>query len=179
MVKRLYIPLILFVILVFEGVALDILPMNLLSDQLFIIPHWLLIFLLFVTLFYDQENTYYGILYGLIFGLLFDIVYTGVLGVYMFSYAIVLLLMAELKKIAMLNVYVVSLLGLIAICLADVAVHLIFSVIQSGYMLWEEYAFLRLIPTLIANSLFFAVMYPISRKKLVKWSREQLSEGSF
>lgn len=162
-----------------EGVALDFLPMNLLSGDLLIIPHWLLISLLFVTLFYDKEETYYGVFYGVVFGLLFDIVYTGILGVYMFSYALGVFIVHELKKLAVLNFYVTTIFCVIALLIADVSISIIFSAIGTVDMLWEDYFFYRLIPTILANLLFFIILYPICRKKLVKWSREQLSDSTF
>ena len=84
--KRLYLPLILFLFIVLEGVALDLLPVQLLSAQTLIVPHWVFIILIFIVIFYDKEDTYYSIVYAVIFGLLIDIVYTGILGIYMFSY---------------------------------------------------------------------------------------------
>src|SRR5690625_6724150 len=85
--KRLYLPLILFLFMVLEGVALELLPAKLVMSNSIIVPHWVFIFLAFIAVFFDEENTYYSVLYAVIFGLLIDVVYTGVLGVYMFSYA--------------------------------------------------------------------------------------------
>src|SRR5690625_6893718 len=75
--KRLYVPLILLLFVVLEGVALDLLPVQLLNTKTLIVPHWVLIILIFIVIFYDLEDTYYSIIYGIIFGLLIDIVYTG------------------------------------------------------------------------------------------------------
>src|SRR5690625_651119 len=96
--KRLYLPLILFLFMVLEGVALELLPANLVMSNSIIVPHWVFIFLAFIAIFFDEENTYYSILYAVIFGLLIDVVYTGVLGVYMFSYAVSVYVIYGLKK---------------------------------------------------------------------------------
>src|SRR5690625_6327390 len=83
---RLYLPLILLLIVVLVCVVLDLLPIQLLNTKTLIVPHWFLIILIFIVIFYDLEDTYYSILYGIIFGLLIDIVYIGILGIYMFFY---------------------------------------------------------------------------------------------
>lgn len=78
--KHLYLPLILFLLLITEGVALEILPSSIVLSDTLIVPHWVFICLIFIAVLYDNENTYYSVLYALIFGILIDIVYTGVLG---------------------------------------------------------------------------------------------------
>ncbi|WP_099158654.1 rod shape-determining protein MreD [Virgibacillus ndiopensis] len=175
--KRLYLPLILFLFVILEGVSLELLPPKLVMSDLLIIPHWVLIFLVFVSIFYDKEQTYYSVLYGVIFGLLLDIVYTGVLGVYMFTYAIVIYIIHGLKKLLHANIHVTLLLGLIAITVADLLIYLIFFVIGLTEMSGEEYLFYRIIPTVLANLLFLLVLYPFLRKRLVKWSDEQLTNN--
>src|SRR5690625_4122041 len=97
--KRLYLPLILFLFIVLEGVALDLLPVQLLSAQTLIVPHWVFIILIFIVIFYDKEDTYYSIVYAVIFGLLIDIVYTGILGIYMFSYGFGIYIIHELTRL--------------------------------------------------------------------------------
>ncbi|HLR71677.1 MAG TPA: rod shape-determining protein MreD, partial [Pseudogracilibacillus sp.] len=84
--KRLLFLIILFGLLVLEGVAIDLLPAILTSSETLIVPHWVLIFLIIITLFYDTSETFFSIIYGVIFGFLIDVVYTDVLGVYMFVY---------------------------------------------------------------------------------------------
>src|SRR5690625_2188645 len=123
--KRLYLPLILFLLMVLEGVALELLPAKLVITNSLIIPHWVFVFLVFIAIFYDEENTYFSILYVVIFGLLIDIVYTGVLGVYMFSYAVSVYFVYGLRKMLHANIYGTLLLGFIGIVLADIAINLI------------------------------------------------------
>src|SRR5690625_3362132 len=84
--SRIYLPLILFLLLVLQGVAVDLLPRFLVSGQTFIISHWVFVILIYITIYYDDNLSFNAVVYGVIFGLLIDIVYTNVLGVYMFTY---------------------------------------------------------------------------------------------
>lgn len=173
--KRLLLPLMLFFLLVLEGVALKLLPTSLALGALLIIPHWIFILLLFIAVFYDKVNTYHAVLYAAVFGLLIDIVYTEVLGVYMFSYAIVIYIIHELKKMFHTNFYVTILLGIVGVSLADISINLIYSVIGIVDMPWGAYLIYRLLPTVLANTLFLLVVYPLMRKRLERWQDEQLS----
>lgn len=173
--KRLYLPVILFLFLVLEGVALDLLPASLLNSHTLIVPHWVFVYLLFVTVFYDREDTYYAILYSIIFGLLIDIVYTSVLGVYMFSYTFIIYVIHELKRLIHANFYALVVLGIVGIFGIDLSIYMIYKMIDLANMPWNEYLMFRLLPTMLANLIFLMILYPMTRKRLAKWGTEQLS----
>lgn len=171
--RRVYLPLILLVLLVLEGVAIEVLPPSILEGELIFVPHWVLVFLLFVSVFYDRNATYHAILYALIFGFLIDVVYTGILGVYTFSYGIATYIVHELKKLLHGNFYVMVLLGLVGVALADVALYIIFSMIEMIHLSWQSYSLYRLLPSLGANLLFLLIFYPIVKNRLVFWAKER------
>ncbi|HLS61571.1 MAG TPA: rod shape-determining protein MreD [Virgibacillus sp.] len=177
--KHLYLPLILFLMLNLEGVAIELLPNFLVNTSSLIVPHWVFVFLLFIAIFFDDEDTYYSILYAAIFGLLIDVVYTNVLGVYMFSYAIIVYIIHELKRLFHANLLVTIMLGFIGVALADLSIYMIYSVIGLTDMLWGDYLVYRLLPTALANIIFLIIFYPISRKKLLYWQEETLADGKF
>ncbi|MFD2046218.1 rod shape-determining protein MreD [Ornithinibacillus salinisoli] len=176
--KRLFLPLILFVFLVFEGVAIELLPESLVGSSLLIIPHWVLITLIYITIFYDLKDTYHSIVYALVFGLLIDIVYTGVLGVYMFTYAIVTYIIHSLMKLLHSNFYATILAGTLAIAFADMAIYVIYLVVGITALPWNDYLMIRLIPTVLANQMFLLLLYPLIAKRLSIWKQQQLSGNS-
>lgn len=172
--KRLYLPLLLFFLLTFEGVVPDLLPFQ--SPSTIIVPHFVLVLLVLITVFYDKENTYAAVLYSIIFGLLIDVVYTGVLGVYMFGYGIVIYAIHKLKVLVHANFYVVTLLGFLSVALAEVFIYIVYLTIGITTVGWGDYLYYRLLPTVLANFLFFIVLYPIIANKLAIWSKEQTSK---
>ncbi|WP_404453256.1 rod shape-determining protein MreD [Virgibacillus necropolis] len=176
--KRLYLPLILFVFVILEGVAIELLPPSFVMNDLLIIPHWVFIFLLYIAIFYDTDQTYFSVLYGAIFGMLIDIVYTGVLGVYMFAYAFNIYVMHGIRKLLHANFYVTILLGIFGISLTDFTIFLIFTVVGLTDMALVDYLIYRLIPTILANLLFLLVLYPITKNRLVQWQDEQISKSN-
>lgn len=170
--KKFSLPLILFLIVVLEGVALKLLPATIAIGETYLIPHWVFIVLLFYAMFYDREHTYYSIIYAAIFGLLIDIVYTNVLGVYMFSYALVIYLLHEIAKVLHGNIIVMILLGAFGIAIVDVLINTIYLVIGVSDVIWSTYLLYRLLPTVLLNLLFLIPFYPLMTAQLKKWQRE-------
>ncbi|WP_100011951.1 rod shape-determining protein MreD [Lentibacillus sediminis] len=173
--KRIYLPLILFLLLLLEGVALKLLPPGLVISDLLITPHWVLVFLILVSIFYDREDTYYSVLYALLFGLLFDIVYTGILGVYMFSYALVVYIVHGLRRMLHGNIFASLLLGAVGIVIADIFIYMVYTVVGMTEVVWADYLMTRLLPSLLANWLFLVIIYPLTVNKLTDWGEEQLT----
>jgi rod shape-determining protein MreD len=169
-----FLPLILLFLVVLEGVALDILPSSLIDGSLMITPHWVLMFLVLMASFYDRRNSYHSIIYALIFGLLIDIVYTGILGVYMFSYGIAIYIIRELRNMLHSNIYSVLLFGIISITIADFIINLIFYVVGIMDATWIDYMMERLLPSILANSLFLLLLYPLFAKQLDKWRNSKI-----
>lgn len=172
--KKLLLPLILFVVVVLEGSALNLLPAKIVLGDTFIIPHWALAVLLYYALFYDREDTYYAIMYAGIFGLLIDIVYTSVLGVYMFSYAFVIFLVHSIRNRFQGNIYVTMLLGIFSIVIADLIIHSIYLAAGLSTVAWSSYFGWRLLPTVLLNLIFLIVLYPLLANRLDRWQKEQL-----
>src|SRR5699024_3440589 len=110
--KRLLLPLILFILFVMEWVASYLLPRSLSSEHMLIAVNWLFMFLILISLLYDTEETFFDIIYGICFGLLTDVVYTGVLGGYMFIYPLTLYLLHIAKRLLQTNVYMVIIISI-------------------------------------------------------------------
>lgn len=174
--KRLFFPFMLFFLLVCEGIALDLLPAVLTSAEIYIIPHWVLIFLILVSLFYDGEETFYAIIYGVCFGLLIDIVYTGVLGVYMFVYPFSLYIVHLLKRILQTNLVMTLFNAMLAIIVTELLLLFIFSIVGIIDISRADFILTRLLPTLLANLLFLIPLYFLFRKPFRKWATEQFDK---
>lgn len=176
--KRFYLPLILFFLTIMEGVAFELLPTRLVTSDLLIVPHWVLVFLVYMAVFYDKDTTYQSVIYALVFGLFIDIVYTGVLGIYMFAYAIVIYLAHGLKRMLQGNFYVILLMGILGIMVADTLIYFVYAAIGITDMLWQDYMVSRMLPTILSNLIFVIILYPLVAKRLTRWGREQLTGNS-
>lgn len=172
--KRLLLPLMLFLLLIMEGVAIDLLPPFLSSEHMLIAVHWVFIFLVLILLMYDTDETFFSIIYGVCFGLLIDVVYTDVLGVYMFVYPFTLYLLHVLKRLLQTNVYMVVVITIFSLFIVEVLLFFIYTIVGSVQMTFYYFLIYRFIPTMIANLLFLLPVYGLTAKKLRQYRQEQL-----
>ncbi len=175
--KYVYLPFIVFTLLILEGVALELLPHFLVSGKMLIVPHWVLVSLIYIAIFYDLKETRYSVIYAVVFGLLIDSVYTGVLGVYMFSYGLSVYIIKRMTRFLQENVFTAALLGMIGIIIAEVLINVTYLIIGIVDFTWDMYVVYRFVPTLGANLLFIILLYPILVKRLGKWKKEQLNQS--
>ncbi|WP_026906332.1 rod shape-determining protein MreD [Paucisalibacillus globulus] len=171
--RHIFLPLILLLLVALEGVALDILPSSLIDGDMMITPHWVLMFLVLIAIFYDRNNSYHSIIYAAIFGLLIDISYTGILGVYMFTYTVVIYIIRELRNILHSNIYSTLLFGIISIMIAELIINLIYYVVGIIDLIWMDYLMERLLPSILANFIFLLILYPLFAKRLEKWKNSK------
>lgn len=174
--KRLIFPLILFFLLVTEGIAIELLPNSLTSTDILIVPHWILMFLILIALHYDRNDTFHSIVYSVCFGLLIDVVYTDILGVYMFVYPVAVYIVLLLKRFFLVNLPMSMIITIIGITIAELLILLIFSIIGMVDIPKTQFFVHRLLPTLLANLLFFIPIYLLSTKTLIRWGTEQLEK---
>ncbi|WP_181349718.1 rod shape-determining protein MreD [Thalassobacillus sp. CUG 92003] len=170
--SRVLLPLLILILVVMQGMAMNLLPPALIYSDLLFTPHWALVLIVLISMFYDRDDTYYSVLYGVIFGFLIDMIYTDILGVYMFTYGIVIYIIHGLKKMLHANFIVAVLLGALALILADFCLYMMYYTVQIVDVQLQEYVLIRLLPTTIANIIFFIVLYPFVKERMEMWSEQ-------
>lgn len=174
--KRLLIPLALLITLALQGVAIELATGFTSMQNVYIISHWVFVFVICITVFFDGEHTYYGIAYGVIFGLLVDIVYTDMLGTYMLGYGLAMFILQGIKSAFYANVYTTMVLVTIGIVLADLFIHGIYFMLGIVDIPFGTYVWTRLLPTVLANIIFLLLLYPFVYKRFSRW-REEYEES--
>lgn len=164
-----------FIFVILEGtLALNLLPF--ISGDWMPVSHFLFIFLLYIAIFFERSYTYYAVILAIIFGLIEDIVYTDVIGVYLFSYTFVVYMVRVLMKFLQVNFVTMLLVTVFGVLAADIMVFSIYQVIQLHDMVWETYWQYRLLPTVLGNILVGLIIYFIFGQRLEKWSRIKFEE---
>lgn len=158
----------LFFFLVAEGVALELLPGNLINVSIIMIPHWILVFLIIVNFFYETKKPHTFIIYAIIFGLLVDIVYTDTLGVYMFAYGLALYTTTLLKRVLQENFVMTVITTIIAVIITEAIIGIIYTALGITRVYWLDNLTERLVPTIIANIVFLLIIYPIVKYIIVR-----------
>ncbi|MGN8645655.1 rod shape-determining protein MreD [Gracilibacillus sp. HCP3S3_G5_1] len=163
------IALICFILVILEGTLAN-LSLPFVKDEWIIVSHLLFLFLVYVTLFFEKDTTYYAIALSIIFSFIIDIVYTDVIGVYVFAYTAVLYAVRVLMKLLQSNFLIASILTILGVVATDIFIFFLYNIIQVHDYSWELYWRYRLIPTTIWNVIFGLLFYLIFAKKLIKWS---------
>jgi len=174
--KRLIIPLILFLFVVLEGVAIDLLPNRFIINDFLIVPHWVFIMLALVSIYYDTYDTLYAVIYGVIFGLLIDIVYTNILGVYMFAYPLAIYMIHILKRYFITNFILTMIMTMIGLLVVEWFIVFTYTLTGSIHIIVDSIFIDRILPTTIANMVFLLLMYPVFKPTFLRWQKESLGD---
>lgn len=152
---RFLLPLIGLVLFFLEPVFGLFSPLEFSGEYYYIVPRFLLMFLIFVSVYYDTKHAMY---YGLFFGLLYDVFFIDIIGLYSFLYPAVCVIAGYTVKLVHRNLIVATILTLLLTALFEVALYQFFSLISLTEMPFKAFMELRLMPTMIANSLFLIVL---------------------
>lgn len=112
-------------------------------------------FLIFVTVYYDAKRAMF---YGLFFGLLYDVFFIDIIGLYSFLYPMMCLIAGYIVKSVHRNLFVATVLTLVLTALFEFMLYLFFSFISLTSMPVDNFMTSRLLPTMIANSLFLLML---------------------
>lgn len=171
--RRLIIPLLLIGCFIGESLFVEYFSLDAFSGHRIIVPHFLLVVLLLMTVYYFRNRT---IAAAFLFGLFYDVYYTGILGVYLCLFPLSVYLTSKLMKMLQSNLLIVSIVTVINIAFIEVMVYQLNQLIFNVPMQWTEFGDLRLWPTLILNLVFFIIVaYPIKKQLLLLKKKEETS----
>lgn len=174
--KKLYVPLLAVLIFISESIFATTLSGEFFTGDRMFIPRFLMIFLVFMSVYFNSRAALY---YSLIIGLIFDVVYTEILGVYLFVFPLITYAGSKIMKILQNNIFVVSFMSLIAVALLETIIYGMNSLLGFAAMTFQQFLLDRLVPTLILNAIVIVIVaYPL-RKFLLKHSEEDNNELLF
>ena len=166
--SRFLLPFLLIFLFITESVFVELLPGELFGVNYMLIPHFLLVAILFLTVYGPKK---YWVYYAFIFGLLFDIVYTEIIGIYLFLFPVISYLVTKIMKVLQTNIVIVSLASLVGVVIVEFGSYEINYLIHITDMDISSYLSERLMPTLILNLIFIILAaYPFKKffKKIVE-----------
>ncbi|PWU68340.1 rod shape-determining protein MreD [Gracilibacillus dipsosauri] len=160
----------LFLVMIEGSISQMMARIPFLPNDWFIVSHFLLLFLIYVTIFFEQKNTYYAFSFAIVLGATVDILYTSLIGVYLFVYATAIYLVRNMMKWLHANFFVAMLMVILGVLIADIFAYFLYSIIQIHDMSWSVYLSYRLLPTLVWNFIFGILFYLLFKKMLEKWA---------
>lgn len=152
---RFWIPLISVVLFFMEPIFGLFSPLKLDGEFYYIVPRFLIMFLIFIAVYYDLKHAIY---YGLFFGLLYDVFFIDIIGLYSFLYPAICLAAGYIVKSIHRHLLVTTLLTLVLTALFEFILYQFFKFISLVSMPLDIFLSTRLLPTMIANSLFLLML---------------------
>lgn len=175
--RKWWIAVIAIVLFGVESIFTSIFPASLFSEEWIFVPRFLFIFLLMVTVYYDEKA---GLLCAFLFGFFMDLVFTQILGVYLFWYPAVCWLVARMMKVIHNHLLIMNFISLLAISILELGVYFFYHVLQITNMDVATFAEFRLIPVLLLNFVFFVLFsYPLKKYLTDIYQEKQEEEGMF
>lgn len=130
-------------------------PIEWQGHLIYLVPRFLILFLIFMAIYYDRKK---AMIYGLIFGLINDIVYIDIIGLYTFLYPFICFIAGSTVKYIHQHLVVTTTLSLLLVALLEIALHQFFLLIGYTDISFTEFLNHRLVPTMIANSVFLIML---------------------
>lgn len=159
--KIYFLPLFFLFMLIMEGVFVYMLPASVLKADITLVPHFLLLSLLFMVIYFNPKM---AITYAIIFGFLYELIYVEVIGGYLMAYPILIYLSGIAFKFIHPNALTIALISIIDVTLIEYF-GFGFTMITQGVNLSNmEFIQDRLLPTLVLN-LVFITLFGYSMKK--------------
>lgn len=172
--RRFYLPFLTFLFFICESLFVDLLPAQLFGIDRIFVPRFVLIIIMMITIYFDQYN---GMFYGIGFGLLYDLIYTDLIGVYMFAFAIIAYFISLIIRFLHTNLVVVLFISMTIVAAVEFFIYGIYLLIGVADMNVNIFGFNRLIPTVILNGVFvILIFYPV-RRFLITLRRRLRQQG--
>lgn len=152
---RFIVPLIAIILFYLEPVFGLFSPLELNGEYRYLIPRFLIMYLIFISIYYSRNR---AMIYGLLFGVLYDVFFIDIIGLYSFLYPLICLIASFIVKFIHQHLIVTTLLSLILVAVLEFALYQFFSLIGLTDVSLQVFISERLIPTMIANSIFLIML---------------------
>ncbi|WP_163653268.1 rod shape-determining protein MreD [Listeria sp. PSOL-1] len=154
--KNIWLPVIMIGTFILEGIIGLFFAKPLFGETRQFIPHFLLVLLILLTVFYRRNH---ALLYAFILGIVFDIYYTSIMGIYFAIFPLIVYLTDKFMKVLHDNIILVGLVTLFNIILTESLVYLFYTLIGATTMSISTFVDTRLVTTLLLNLAFFLLVF--------------------
>ena len=163
--KKLYIPLLAVIFFVSESIFVSI-SGQVFSTDYILVPRFLFMFLVFLVAY---SNIRVALIYSVITGFIFDVTYTEIWGIYLFALPLITYMMKKAMTVLQNNIFTLSLLSIVSVIVIEFVSYFMNSILGFVSMTFQEYTTIRLLPTLLLNTIVIVVLaYPL-KKVMIKY----------
>ncbi|PIC70709.1 rod shape-determining protein MreD [Sporosarcina sp. P16b] len=161
---RFIIPIIAILLFFLEPIFSLFSPIEINGNLYVTVPRFLIVYLIFIATYYTSKR---AIIYGFVLGLLYDMYHIDIIGLYTFMYPLICYVAALVIRQIERHTATVMVLSVVMIVLLELLSYFFASVIALTSIDFGEFFTSRLVPTMIANSLFI-VMFGYMFKQITE-----------
>lgn len=152
---RFLIPIVAVFLFLMESEFALFSPIVLGEETYILVPRFTILYLIFLAIYYNLKR---AIIYALIFGLLFDVFYINIIGLYTVLYPALCFIAGWSAKRIHTHIVFTAVLAILLISLLEYVLYEFFLLINFTTMSHDVFLLNRLLPTIVANSLFLLVL---------------------
>lgn len=166
--RKFLLPLLFLLLFILESLFVQFLPERFIDSQTVIVPHFLIIGIILLTIYGSEKH---GLIYGMVFGFLFDIVYTEILGIYLFLFPLISYFVSKIMRVLQVNLLTSSLVSILGVAFTEIVTFEMNQLIGVSNSPFITFLNNRLFPTLLLNTIFIMIMvFPL------KWQFEKFAD---
>ena len=174
MMIRFLLPFVIFFLFIIEGTVFQVFSPERFGSEAIIIPRFAFLIVIVITIFLGRTT---GGIYALILGLFQDVIYTHVLGVYIFSMVFTAYLLGFTYKIFQKNLFLLMITAVFGTLILDYLVYGIHFMVGITEFAHERFFYERLLPSLVVNSVFMIMFaYPLRKILLFLQKSDDVEE---
>ncbi|WP_026023002.1 rod shape-determining protein MreD [Paenisporosarcina sp. TG20] len=152
---RLIVPAIAVVLFYLEPVFGLFSPLDIGGEYRYLIPRFLIMYLIFISIYYNRNR---AMAYGLLFGVLYDVFFLDIIGLYSFLYPLICLIASFIVKYIHQHLIITTVISLVLVTGLEFVLYQFFLFIGLTDISLQVFISERLIPTMLANSIFLVVL---------------------
>lgn len=174
MMNRFLLPSLIFLLFIFEGTVMQVVTPDRFGSEYIMIPRFAFLVVIVSTIFFGRAI---GTSYGIFLGIFQDVVYTHVLGVYIFSMGLVAYLLGFSYKIFQKSLIVLMVTAVFGTILLDYLVYSINMMVGITDLGHQQFFQERFLPSLIINTVFMILFaYPLRKLFIFLQNRDDVEE---
>lgn len=172
---RFLFPFIAVLLFLFEPAFALFSPIKLGSNELVLVPRFLILYLIFIAIYYDRKK---AVWYGLIFGLLYDVFHINIIGLYVVLYPLICFIAGSTVKFIHQNLLTNTIVSVLLVGVMETVLYYFYLIINFTSISFLEFFETRLIPTIVANLLFLLLLGWVFKLVITKRIMERARELS-
>ena len=164
--KRIYwLPILMIIAFLLDGVIMNHFSVFLIESGYTLVPRIVVITLILLTFIIDHSSMFW---FAVMVGFMYDSYYSGILGVYMAIFAVIIRLIGHIRGKISINPFTLGLALIFLLTITETGVYIIYTLIGIQHLSVQQFLVQRLGSSLVLNLVLYYLLY-IPLKKFALW----------